>query len=86
MIESIIRKSNVHLDLNKETYLIHMRIALYMSVLAIYCAFVLFVHALIPAFFEFDGSKTIKKLIDIVNTRGQSRVVNLSPKDVADHS
>lgn len=51
-----------HLKENKITYIQHFRRSLYYSAKSFQCSVMFLVHAILPWCFEYDGSRSIKKL------------------------
>lgn len=59
---NIFKKSKAHLHTVKEGYIEHFIFASWFSWRLLACAFAVFLHALVPALFEYNGSQTIETL------------------------
>lgn len=59
---TVVKKCHDHLESAKEGYFEHLFFALGFAGKLFYASFAVFVHALIPAFFQFTGSSIITKL------------------------
>jgi hypothetical protein len=58
----LFKKSKAHLHTIKEGYIEHFIFASWFSWKLLTCAIMVFTHALIPALFEYNGSRTIEML------------------------
>ena len=65
----MIKKSKEHLDLVKETYIQHFKVAFNVSLLMIVGGFQAIMHAICPAIFETSASDKIKKLHEKISKR-----------------
>ena len=59
---TVVKECQDHLTSAKESYFEHLFFALRFSGRLFYASFAVFVHALIPAFFQFTGSSIISSL------------------------
>lgn len=70
---SLIGKSRAHLDCVQETYWEHMRFALYALWMLLSAAVLLFIHLIVPAWFQYAASDRIIALHAAMMERRRQR-------------
>jgi hypothetical protein len=71
MRANLFTRSRCHLDAAEETYLDHLKFASHTSGTLFLIALRLFIHGLVPAWFEFGASDRISRLHSMLQKRAQ---------------
>jgi hypothetical protein len=69
---NIYKKSRDHLSSVNESYAEHFVFAFFVSIRLIGAGLAVITHALIPAFFQYNGSKAVKSLHELFNNRNMN--------------